>query len=75
MLNNNSIQEIFYTERDSKYIFYLINHAEKRYAIIPEEYNGLCMNLYCSRESDLLGLYLSNKVKDYEFVDLDKVNG
>lgn len=67
----NDTQEIFYTNKYNEYTFYMINHREKRYCIIPNKYNGFCMHLYC------LGIYedINYKIAGLELVEFEKVNG
>ena len=66
----SNTQEIFARANNNhEWEFYLINHQEKAYCKVPKEYNDFCMKIHCSFENDLLGLYIDNKVKGYDFLD------
>jgi hypothetical protein len=65
-------QEIFSRTNDKQeWEFFLINHQEKAYCVIPKAYHGFCMKWYCSRENDLFNIYLSDKVKGYDFINFE----
>jgi len=76
----DSVQEMYYvTTNDNNFDntrYYLVNHREKRWCIIPKEYHGLAKNLYgLHLNCSLLNYTIEDKTKDYELVELDRVGG
>ena len=67
----SNTQEIFTRHNNDRWEFYLINHQDKTYCEIPEEYHGFCMKIHCSFQNEVLGLYINNKVKGYDFIDFE----